>query len=73
MEVVAAQPAVGGSTTDTKDNQLHGDVKLFNRWSFDEVQVLSSQSLACNVFFFPHFMILQFVFFSSINVEIRVV
>ncbi|PSS07842.1 40S ribosomal protein like [Actinidia chinensis var. chinensis] len=39
MEVVAAQPAIGSITSDPKASELHSDVKLFNRWSFDEVQV----------------------------------
>ena len=70
MEVAAALPAVGGTTSDPKANELQSDVKLFNRWSFDEVQVLSSQSLAYYPFLFPHFIVLLEVMAQAMRVQV---
>ena len=36
----AAVVSIPAAATEKKDNLLHSEVKLFNRWSFDGVQVL---------------------------------
>ena len=48
---VVTLPAAAATATE-KENLLHSEVKLFNRWSFDGVQVLLSLSLSLSLYLY---------------------